>query len=91
MDGLIRAANIHIAIGTTNRSITKLYPLEVTASDVYTPGESLTSKSPSPQSTSEDVTVTTDSPPVREAATRACKQMLEWCDILRGPPEDITN
>ena len=33
-DGLIRAANIRTANGITNRPITKLYPLEVTASDV---------------------------------------------------------
>ena len=88
-DGLIRAANIRTANGVTNQLITKLYPLEVTASGVKsfsdTNSDSVTSSVSeiSPQlTTSEQVNTR---PVTRNAATRAHQQLSEWCNTLHGP------
>ena len=94
-DGLIRAANIRTANGITNRPITKLYPLEVTASDVKSFSDansdsvasSVSEESPH-STTSEEVSTR---PVTRDAATRARQRLSEWCNILRGPPEDVEN
>ena len=82
-DGLIRAAEVRTANGTTNRPIAKLYPLEVTANDV----SSLSDNKVSPQlTTSEQVRAR---PVPRDAASKARQQLSEWCKILRCPPEDV--
>ena len=42
----------------------------------------------SPQLTSDEVTT---QPGIRSAANKARQQISEWCNILRGPPEDVEN
>ena len=61
-DGLIRAANICTAKGVTNHPIMKLYPLEVTASDISSSDAnpdsvtgSISEESPPQLTTSEQV------------------------------------
>ena len=92
-DGLVRAANVRTSTHVTNRSITRLYPLEVSA-----PTE-LGTALPESQT---DTTVDDDSeripqdvesvkPPKRAAARRAMAQLSEWTRELRRPPEDVEN
>ena len=98
-DGLIRAANIRTSTGKTNRPVTKLYPLEITAAD---PLPRLNNSPMSSTATNNDThssTVTQEmdgvladqSRPVRQAALRGRQQTREWSKSLLGPPEDVTN
>jgi len=83
-DGLIRSAVIRTANGVTNRPITKLYPMEITATVV-------------PESSPQDVAsdkvqgeaAECPSRSTRRAATRARQQLSEWSQILCAPPEDV--
>jgi hypothetical protein len=79
-DGLVRAVNIRTSNGRTNRPITKLYPLEVTATT-----DSQTDK----VQTVDDI----DTPqrPKRNAALKASQRISKWIDVLSGPPEDVEN
>ena len=91
-DGLISTVNIRTVNGVTNCLITKLYPLEVTASDVKsfsdTNPDSVTSLV-----SAVSLQLTTSEQPAhsvtRNAATRARQQLSEWYNILCGPPEDV--
>ena len=98
-DGLIRAANIRTSTGKTNRPVTKLYPLEITAAD---PLPRLNNSPMSSTATNNDThssTVTQEmdgvmadqSRPVRQAALRGRQQTREWTKSLLGPPEDVRN
>ena len=96
-DGLIRAANIRTSTGKTNRPITKLYPLEITAADASLE-QSLLPKSTSPdngtqKSTEEQEmdTIPENSRPVRQSAIKGRQKVKEWTRALGGPPEDVRN
>ena len=88
-DGLIWSAIIRTTNGVTNRPITKLYPMEITAT---VPTESV------PQAEQDLVTVNGDEQDeivgrstvsARKAATRARQRFSEWSQILGAPPEDV--
>ena len=80
-DGLVRAVNIRTSNGRTNRPITKLYPLEITAT---------TKKAdPSAVKTIDDAKI--PKRPKRKAAQQASQRISNWIDALSGPPEDVEN
>ena len=79
-DGLIRSVNICTATVRTNHPITRLYPLEVTATEE-------TVKSPSVktlETPSENCPAALERP-IQEAARRGQEWMKEWVTSLRGP------
>ena len=91
-DGLMRAATIRTNNGTTNRAITRLYPLEVTAGQEDTDGN--VQPTPGPKLQPEQPVVRTDSEtggshPRRASARRATEQFKTWARILAAPPEDV--
>ena len=81
-DGFVRAAHIRTSTGYTNRPVSKLYPLEVTAS----PSSSRIASRNSPEQQS---TVVTSTRPRRAAATDAMGRISEWTRCIRAPPEDV--
>ena len=81
-DGLVRAANIRTSTGCTNRPITKLYPLEVSANVENEDG-------PSRDSTNGLAANSSNSRPRRAAPSNALRKISEWANSLRGPPEDV--
>ena len=84
-DGHVRAANIRTASGKTNRPITKLYPLEVSAK-TEEPG--LVDKDCVQQ---ENAATEITPRPKRTAACKAVEQIRRWTRELRVPPEDVVN
>ena len=76
-DGLIRSANVETSTGKMNRSITKLYPLEITAAE-----------QPTIKSTREVLTTPTQPPPqygpICQAALWGHQRVQQWIDSL--PP-----
>ena len=79
-DGLVRSVNLRTANGRTNRSITRLHPLEVQAKEVQCPTEA------------ETTTVETPTPvrrPQRDAARRAMRRIADWTRDICVPPEDV--
>ena len=81
-DGLTRAAMIRTANGTTSRSISRLYPLELTSEqDVKEVNENSGTPNSDPMSEGR--------PPSRAAARRAADKVKEWARILVAPPEDV--
>ena len=93
-DGLVRAANIRTSTGRTNRPVTKLYPLEVTAADPLLkqdssqtpPNKSVDSSNGAGQTERREESTTR---PTRQAALRGRQQVSEWVQSLCGPPEDV--
>ena len=87
-DSLTRAAEIGISTGTTNRPITKLYPLEVNSST-----ESSKSTHDPPErikkSSMEEETLPVKERPTRQSARRAAERISEWTQTLCAPPEDV--
>ena len=85
-DGLVRAATIRTSTGTTNRPITKLYPLELNTADEVSLG---VQKGPTVEFDdsvgSEGETIR----PQRASARKATDQVKEWVRILSAPPEDV--
>ena len=80
-DGLIRSADIRTATGKMNRSIARLYPLEVSSVD-------------SPQHNDQSEYHTVDVPssrPVRQAAQSGQQKVKEWISSLCSPLEDVMN
>ena len=82
-DGLIRSANVRTSSGRTNRPIARLYPLEVTASDISSVNNDDSAREKLSMSTEE-------TPPrqVRRAAVIGRQKVQQW---IRGPPEDVTD
>ena len=82
-DGLVRAATIRTSTGTTNRPITKLYPLELNTADEVSLG---VKKGPTVELDdsvdSEGETIR----PQRASARKATDQVKEWVRILSAPP-----
>ena len=95
-DGLIKAANIRTSTGRTNWLITKLYPLEITTPD---PSSKQNSSPENRQSDSnanksiaeQQIHMTRERRPVRQATLKGRQQVQEWTKILCGPPEDVNN
>ena len=87
-DGLIRSANGRTSTGRTNRPIARLYPLELTATEVPT-----TMKiSRSCDNLSEQSAMPAPQPqgrPVWQAALRGRQKVQQWTHSLLGPPEDV--
>ena len=81
-DGVVRSANIRTTTGRTNRPITRLYPLEVTAEETSSDVQGDTQ----PEQPQTDVSAHR---PVREAARRGQQLMKQWTASLRAPPEDV--
>ncbi len=85
-DGYVRAANIRTKSGRTNRPITKLYPLEVTAK---TEELDVAHKDCGQQ---ENETTPTSLPRLRPTAARkAVEKIKKWTQELYAPPEDVVN
>ena len=79
---MIHSANIWTATGRTNRPIARLYPLEVSATEVATQPSTVTAPE------------TRDTPvpskrPMQEAAKRGQSEIKEWIASLSAPPEDV--
>jgi len=91
-DGMVRSANIRTKNGVTNRPITRLYPLEVTASDSGTIRDQVQGV-PEKQDVSDKTVSESDTPadirPRRKAADRARQQIAQWTECLLAPPEDV--
>ena len=91
-DGLVRAANIRTSTGRTNRPITKLYPLEVTTTDLLLKQNSENVPASNSNSAADHLSnVTEETRPVRQAALKGRQQVQEWAKALCGPPEDAGN
>ena len=86
-DGYIRSVTIRTANGRTNRSIARLYPLEVSADERSSNVN--TDESAQIGSTSDDES--SQQRPARRAMIRARQKLAEWTKILSGPPEDVKN
>lgn len=82
-DGLVRATNIRTSTGHTNRHITKLYPLELSANVENHDGSS------SRNSTNRQATNGSNSRPRRATASEVLRRISEWARGLRAPPEDV--
>ena len=88
-DGLIRAAVIRTANGNTTRPITKLYPLELNATEEKELGveKSLTATTNSDNITPDpDNSGSEHSRPQRASARKATDQVKEWVRFLSAPP-----
>ena len=81
-DNMIRSAIIRTATGRTNRPISRLYPLEVSAAEATVKQPVALERSDSPIHPKR---------PIREAAEKGRIQMKEWITSIRGPPEDVTD
>ena len=81
-DGLVRAANIRTSTGCTNRPITKLYPMEVSANVKNQEG-------PSRHNTNDQAANNSNSRPRRAAASNALRRISDWANSLRTPLEDV--
>jgi len=86
-DGLIRTAHIRTSTGRKNRSITRLYPLEVTAHE--TPGCDSTRME---SDTTSDCEESKEKPdlskrPRKDTAVRARQAVAQLAEQLR-PPEN---
>ena len=92
-DGLIRSAVIRTSNGITNRPITKLYPLEITAncdSDAVSEvQESRDDKDDVDGDTSDSEITHPLSRSMRVAATKARSRISEWTQMIGAPPEDV--
>ena len=87
-DGLVRAANIRTKSGTTNRPITKLHPLEITARVSEQANQTDNKEKPvRPITTREPLTISTPQRPKRTAAVEARKKISAWVQELRPAPE----
>jgi len=90
-DNLVRAANIRTSNGTTNRAITKLYPLEVRASSEFCDKETTANDRDECGSTGIEESEHSVNRPQRDSARRARIQTRLWCDDLNAPPEDVAD
>jgi len=81
-DGLVRAANIRTANGSTNRPIARLIPLEVVANSTEEDNST-----PPVNKDANDSAIR----PKRRAAERGRDKMRRWAKELGGAPEDVTD
>ena len=88
-DGLVRAADIQTSTERTNRPVTKLYPLEVTAdTGTEVPSNQIQDTTGAKGETSA-TTPTYERRPQRTSARKAVEKMAGWRQTLLGPPEDV--
>jgi len=78
-DGLVPAAKIRRSTGRTNRPITKLYPLEVSADVENQDG-------PSRDSTIGLTTNNSNGRPMKAAASNALRKISEWARCIGVSP-----
>ena len=91
-DGLVRAADIQTSTGRTNRPITKLYPLEVTANTETKASLDQSQDGSTVAAEREETATTIPAPqrrPQRVSARLAAEKMMKWKESLLGPPEDV--
>ena len=81
-DGLVRVAHSRTSTGYTNQPVSKLYPLEVTAS----PSVPRIASQNCPE---QQCTVVTSTRPRRAAATDAMGRISEWARHVCAPPEGV--
>ena len=84
-DGLVRAATLRTANGTTNRPITKLYPLELNETEPLADIENQEERSTTPVNLPDSPVGTR---PQRMSARKATVRMKEWARVLAAP-EDV--
>jgi len=87
-DGMVRSANIRTKNGVTNRPVTRLYPLEVTASDAGTVRDQVPEKQDTVSKGDKAVTegdTPVEARPRRKAADRARQQISQWTESLLAP------
>jgi len=89
-DGLVRSADIRTTTGKTNRPIARLYPLEVTASEITT-DTSQTNSTDLSTPMNDDELPTSSTRPVRNAAKRGRERVKQWTTSLCGPLEDVSD
>ena len=82
-DGFVRSVQLRTSTGKTNRPITKLYPLEITAAD----RPQLSHDDTGQQVTSRSGNNTFR--PNRQAAVRGRERTRGWINTLWAPPEDV--
>ena len=78
-DGLICSANVRTSSGKTNRLIARLYPLEVTASDISSVNDD--------NGPREKLSTSTEETPQRQvhrAAVKGRQKIQQW---ISGPPD----
>lgn len=88
-DGLIRSAVIRTANGITNRPITKLYPMEITATVPTESAPQTEQDLVMDNGDKQDEMTGCSTVSARKAATRARERLSEWSQILGAPPEDV--
>ena len=86
-DGVVRAAILRTANGTTNRPITKLYPLELNETESLTDLTTQEEHRMVTPATNPESSV--DIRPQRQSARNASARMKEWARVLFAPPEDV--
>ena len=84
-DGYIRSVTVRTANGITNRPITRLYPLEVSADECSSNVNIEKSARLEPANDTE----TTPPRPTRGAMIQARNKLAKWTEMLRRPPEDV--
>ena len=84
-DGLVRAATLRTANGTTNRPITKLYPLELNETEPLADIENQEERSTTPVNLPDSPVGTR---PQRMSARKATVRMKEWARVFAAP-EDV--
>ena len=89
-DGMVRSANIRTKTGVTNRPVSKLYPLEVTANEA-TSVRSQATEEPDNQDDESAMNSSAQVPVCqrRKVAEQAHRQIREWVKCIHGPPEDV--
>ena len=90
-DGLVRAAIVCNADRTTNRPITKLYPLEWNEGRTLNMSNGTPETEEHPNAALPSVNSATTDPRQTQRATlvRANNLMKEWASVLSGPPQDV--
>ena len=81
-DGLIRSATVRTSTRKTNQPIARLYPLEVTATELTI----------SSTVNEEKATLSTTQPQQRtprQATIWGRQRVQQWTRSLSGPPEDV--
>ena len=87
-DGLVRAATLRTANGTTNRPITKLYPLELNENESLAATQNQDKHSTTPVNIPNSP-LQVCARPQRMSAEKAATRMKEWARVLAPPPEDV--
>ena len=91
-DGLVRAADIQTSTGRTNRPITKIYLLEVTANTEIKASPSQSQDSSTVAREKEEMVTIISAPQCRSqrvSTRRAAEKMIKWKESLLAPPEDV--